>query len=107
MKNENVYLNILQSSDNTNISFDFNSDTLASAYQPLLSSTNKLSSDFVIVNGISLTNCFPFYQPLINNYNNSNTIKLMNGVNLKILVIIILLQRMIYPGILLYIAMAF
>ena len=42
-----------------------------------------MSSDFVNVNGISLTNCFPFYQPLINNYTNSNSIKPMNGVKLN------------------------
>jgi hypothetical protein len=43
----NQYLNILQSQDNTNIIFDFNNTKLSSIYQPLLSSTNKLSSDFI------------------------------------------------------------
>ena len=82
-EHENGYLNILQSSDNTNIIFDFNSDKLVANYQPVLSATNKVSSEFVNVNGISLTTCFSLYQPLISNYNNSNSIKLMNGVNLK------------------------
>ena len=82
-ENENGYLNILQSSDNTNIIFDFNRDQLVANYQPLLSATNKLNSDFVNVNGISLTNCFSLYQPLIRNYNSSNSITLMIGVNLK------------------------
>ena len=57
-ENENGYLNILQSSDNTNIIFDFTSDKLVANYQPLLSATNKLNNEFVNVNGISLTNCF-------------------------------------------------
>ena len=59
-ENENGYLNSIQSQDNTNIIFDFTNDKLASTYQPLWSSANKLSSDFVNVNGISLTNCFHF-----------------------------------------------
>ena len=74
----------MESQDGSTITLDFNSNNLhLSNYQPLISNTNKISSDFVNVNGISLTNCFPFYQPLINNYNNNNSIKLMNGVNLK------------------------
>ena len=56
----NVYLNILQSQDNPNIIFDFTSDKLASTYQTKISVANKLSSDFVDVNGISLTNSFSF-----------------------------------------------
>ena len=39
-ENENGYLNILQSQDNTNITFDFNSTKLSSTVQPLISSTN-------------------------------------------------------------------
>jgi hypothetical protein len=82
-ENQNGYLNILQSSDNSNIIFDFNSDKLVSNYQPLLSSTNKLNSDYVNVNGITLSNSFLNYQTLISNYNNANAIKLMNGDKLK------------------------
>jgi outer membrane protein OmpA-like peptidoglycan-associated protein len=82
-ENQNGYLNILQSQDNSNIIFDFNSDKLVSNYQPLLSSTNKLNSDFVNVNGITLTNYFLGFQGLISNYNNTNSIKLMNGEKLK------------------------
>jgi hypothetical protein len=55
-ENENGYLNILQYQDNTNIIFDVTSTKL-STFQPFISDTNKISSDFVNVNGISLTNC--------------------------------------------------
>ena len=36
-ENENGYINILQSQDNTNIIFNFNSDKLASNYQTKIS----------------------------------------------------------------------
>ena len=75
----NGRMSITETTDNRGLLFDVNTSPL----QPLLSSTNKLSSDFVNVNGISLTKCFPLYQPLISNYNNNKSIKLMIGINLK------------------------
>ena len=57
----NNYLSLFESQDGKNIILDFNSNNLnVSNYQPLISNTNKISSDFVNVNGISLTNCFHF-----------------------------------------------
>ena len=49
-ENENWYLNILHSSDNTDILFGFNSTKLSSTVQPLISSTNKLDSSLIYVN---------------------------------------------------------
>ena len=63
-ENQNGYLNILQSQDNTNIIFDFNSDKLVSNYQPLISSTNKLPASYIAGLSSATTN--------ITNASNSN-----------------------------------
>ena len=72
---------MFESQDGSNIILDLNSNNLNCPQ--VISNTNKVSSDFVNVNGISLTNCFSFYKPLINNCNNNKSINLMNGVNLR------------------------
>ena len=46
-ESSNGYVHILQRQDNTTIIFDINSDKLASKYQPLISSTNKLDSSLI------------------------------------------------------------
>ena len=46
-ENENGYLNILQSQDNTNIIFDFNNDKLASTYQTKISLGNTINNDYI------------------------------------------------------------
>ena len=57
----NNVLSLFESQDGSNIILDFNSNNLnLSNCQQVINNTNKISSDFVNVNGISLTNCFHF-----------------------------------------------
>ena len=82
-ENENGYLNILQSQDNTNIIFDFNSDKLASNYQTKISLGNKINTDYIDFNGTDLATYLGFIQPSLMNYGDANSAQILNGNYLK------------------------
>jgi len=60
----NEYLQILQSQDNSNIIFDFNSTKLSSIYQPLININNKLDSSLIsgLINGSTTMLSFFVYE---------------------------------------------
>ena len=75
----NGILKIIETADARSSKFDVDTSSL----QPLVSSTNKLNSNYIDFDGTDLTTYLGYLQPSLLNYGDGNSAQLRNGHFLK------------------------